>query len=269
MKIGLKLYSTDTPLISEAKKIEENYFDFIELFVVPGSFEGTIEAWKDFIVPFTIHAPHSFHGVNLARADHWETNDRLFHEARRFADSLLSEIIIAHSGHSGFFEETIRQLRLINDKRICLENKPKKGLFDEECVGWAPSDFRIAFESGVVSRVVLDFVHANCAARSVQMDAVSMIKDFLTFNPKFFHLSDGDHLSEKDTHLNFGKGTLDIVSFLSVVPSDGWLTIEAPRNPVTGLNDFLNDVHFLRKVALVITEEQEVWRSREEGFIRG
>ncbi|MBN1930472.1 MAG: sugar phosphate isomerase/epimerase [Desulfobacterales bacterium] len=247
-KIGLKFYSTDVAFIPQALKLKGNVFNFIELYIIPGSYENTINAWKAIDIPYVIHAPHSSHGVNLAQEDKWKTNLKHFNETRLFADELGADNIIVHGGNNGSFSETLRQIKLLNEPRIALENKPKLGLLGEECVGWSPSEFRQALETGVISRTVLDFVHATCAARSLEIEGITLIKEFLAFNPRVFHLSDGDTQSQKDVHLNFGKGNLNLRGFLSFVPEGSLLTIEAPRDPSHGLNDFAEDVFFLRKV---------------------
>lgn len=70
MKIGLKLYSTDVALIPDARKLKVREFvDFVELYIIPGSYENSIENWKGLDVPYVIHAPHSYHGINFAQAE--------------------------------------------------------------------------------------------------------------------------------------------------------------------------------------------------------
>lgn len=248
-KIGFKLYSTDTALIPDsAKLLKEAFFDYIELYIIPGSFENTITKWKGFECPYVIHAPHSLHGINLARADMRETNQMHFSEAQIFADSLGADIIIIHGGNNGSFDETIRQIAFLNDSRTTLENKPKVGFNNERCVGWSPEEFHRASESGVLQGTVLDFGHAVCAANSSDIDPNFIIGEFMAFKPKVFHISDGKHDSESDVHLNFGKGNFNIKEFLSIVPDDGLLTIETPRAQSRYLNDFIDDVFFLRNI---------------------
>ncbi|MFB3883666.1 MAG: sugar phosphate isomerase/epimerase family protein [Thermodesulfobacteriota bacterium] len=244
--IGLKLYSTDVALIQDAVELQNGLVDFIELYVIPGSHEKTIDAWKSFDIPYVIHAPHSLHGVNLAQEDKWQSNLEHFNETRQFADELGSDTIIVHGGNNGSLSEAIRQIRLLNEPRIALENKPKIGLQNELCIGWLPVEFRRATESGVLTNIVLDFAHAACAAHSLKVNEMEIIRSFMAFNPKVFHLSDGDALSEKDVHLNLGKGSLNLTEFLSVVPDGGLLTVETPRDDGKGLEDFSDDVHFLR-----------------------
>ncbi len=245
-RIGLKLYSTDFDIIADARKLQNGFFDFVELYVVPDSYETTINAWKDFDIPFIIHMPHSLHGVNLAQAEKWQTNLIHFKETQKFSDELGSGIIIVHGGNNGNFNETIRQLALFKDRRVALENKPKMGLRGNVCAGWSPEEFRYALGSGIVSSMVLDFGHAACAANSLKKDHMDIVKEFMILNPELFHLSDGDVSSEKDTHLNLGKGNLNIAEFLSVIPDNGLVTIETPRDMRRGLDDFIEDIHVLR-----------------------
>jgi sugar phosphate isomerase/epimerase len=248
VKIGLKLYSTDTGLIADAGSVYGRYFDYIELYIVPGTYSSSIKKWKSTPFPYVIHAPHSFHGVNLARQDFREANRVRINEARRFADDLRAGTIIVHGGHSGSFRETLDQLLSLNDERFALENKPVRGLYGETCVGSSTAELALALEMGAVKETVLDFVHAGCAALSYGREPMALVKDFLAFNPRVFHLSDGDPLSEKDTHYNFGKGNLDIPGFAAVIPEEGLVTIEAPRDPERGLESFIEDSKYLKSV---------------------
>jgi len=253
-QIGLKLYSTDTPLISEAWALwKDEIFRYIELYVIPGTYHNTIHQWRACDIPFIIHAPHSFHGMNLAVRSLQDSNINLFVEAQKFADELNADGIIVHGGHSGSIEETIRQVMLLADSRILLENKPKVGINNEVCVGWSPGDFQLASISGAFKGFAIDFGHANCAALSIHRKPMTLVLNFLTFKPEIFHLSDGDARSEKDTHFNLGKGNLPLEKFIEVIPNNVRVTLEVPRSPVSGLVDFTQDVRFLKR--LIGTEQ--------------
>jgi deoxyribonuclease-4 len=246
VRIGLKLHSTNTDLIPEAEFIyKDGYFDFIELYIIPDSYEESISSWQGLNVPYVIHAPHSFQGVNFAQSHKWETNQRAFREAQRFADTLGSNIIIVHGGHDGSFDETLRQLKLLKDRRIALENKPKVGLHGEVCVGWSPEEFQLAIDNGVIGNTVLDFGHALYASNSAGIDSMKFIRMLLSFNPKIFHITDGNVTSEKDMHLNFGEGNLHISDFMKRIPHGSSVTLETPRDQTGGLKDFKKDVQYL------------------------
>lgn len=246
-RIGLKLFSTDIHLIPDARKIRD-LFQFIELYVVPGTYTDTIATWKKVDSAIIIHAPHSHHGVNLAKKENEQINRIHISEAQLFADHLNSDIIIVHGGNRGVFEETVRQLLLLKDERVILENKPKIGIKGSPCVGYSPAEFRCAIKVGAIQSMALDFGHAVCAARSLDVNPIDLITEFMCFHPRVFHLSDGNSLSERDSHLNLGQGTFNLAPFVSLVPQDGFVTLETPRNPENGLNDFLEDVRFLREL---------------------
>jgi len=245
-RIGLKLYSTDIALITEAKKLrDKGLFDYIELYIIPQTPEENLGQWEGLDVPFVIHAAHAIHGINLAQSEKSRDNKKYFAVVKKWADSLKSDWIIAHGGNNGSLDETIRQISLLNDKRVIIENKPKIGILDEACIGWAPADFQRIADEGLLHGMALDFAHAACAAYSVGINEHRMIKDFLFFSPKVFHLSDGHATSEKDSHLNLGKGNRDLKSYINCVPSGGYMTIETPRKTSRDLADFVEDVAFL------------------------
>jgi len=248
-RLGLKLYSTNTDLIPDAIRLwEENICHYIELYTVPGTYETTVTLWQSCHIPFVIHAPHSVHGINFAIAGQWEKNRERFMDAQRFANRLNAEVIIVHAGHGGSMDEAIRQIGLLKDERICLENQPKMGLNNEHCIGWSPDEFHRAADAGVLNAgTVLDFGHAVCAAFSLGMDPMDLVREFLVFKPRVFHLSDGDTASEKDSHLNIGHGSFNIADLLSVLPENGYLTLETPRNHGNGMNDFVHDVRCIRE----------------------
>lgn len=248
VRIGLKLFSTNTDHIEEAVRLDEGLFQYVELYIIPGTYDTVMNLWKGLPFPYVIHAPHSFQGVNLARSDFRQDNIRFVNEARRFADTLEAETIIVHGGNNGSLEETIRHLALFNDRRLVLENKPKMGLHGELCVGWSPTEFQQVSDAGVLHGTVLDFGHAACAARSADSGVAAFIAALAAFGPRIFHISDGYTDSEKDVHLNLGKGNLELPLFLDFVPEGGLLTLETPREQKSGLRDFVNDVHYVRSL---------------------
>lgn len=248
LKIGLKLWSINIDLIDQALKLfNKERFHYIELYVVPGSFD-VISKWKSIEIPYIIHAPHSFHGFNLAQKEKRQGNERKFIETKKFADELGSSFIITHGGNNGLFDETLRQLGQLNDSRILLENKPKIGLAGEECVGYLPEDFQKASEMVNTGGMALDFVHAVCAANSTGKDPVVFIDSFLEMKPKLFHLSDADINSTKDSHLNLGRGSLPLGELIKKIPKGSCLTLETPRDAANGLKDFVDDVGYLREL---------------------
>ena len=242
----MKLRSTEVGLKREVNALYQRaFFQYIELYMVPATYDETSAVWKSLGIPMIIHAPHSLDGVNLADYRLRKSNQEVYEEVKRFSDRISASIIIVHGGCDGALEEVIDQLRLINDARIWIENKPLKGLNGEVCLGCSPEELKRIFDEEVVTGSVLDFGHAVCAAQSFGLDHLEMIDRFMKFNPMLFHVSDGDRNSEKDVHLNLGKGDLNIKKFFSVIPDKGMVTLETPRGEKPGLLDFVDDVSYL------------------------
>jgi len=248
LQYGLKLFSTNTNLVGEAKRLyDDGLYGYIELYVVPGSYKSCISYWMNICIPIIIHAPHSIDGFNLSIMEKASHNFKQYAEVKRFADDLDAKYIIIHGGTEGSIAETIRQTKRLKDSRLLLENKPKLGINGEACVGWSHNEFITAMKSRVFEGCVLDFGHAICASNSVNIDPYIFIGDFLKLNPKMYHLSDGDISAEKDTHNNMGKGSFDIAALTKAIPSGSLLTIETPRRNNNKLDDFKRDISYINR----------------------
>lgn len=63
--LGLKLGSKDTQYTDDILSYyDEGVFQYIELFAISDTYRETISYWKQFKIPFGIHAPHSATGLN-------------------------------------------------------------------------------------------------------------------------------------------------------------------------------------------------------------
>jgi deoxyribonuclease-4 len=251
LKIGLKLWSTDAEQVAEASKhYRKHVFDYIELYVVTGTYTDTIKLWCSFPGSYVVHCPHASHGFNLAMAKLRKDNQRKFEEVQTFANELGASTIIVHPGNGGPLEESIRQLNNIADKRICIENKPREGLNGRICVGSTPQEIQRILQGGRIEGFVLDFNHAVCAANTFGISIDTLITDFLDFKPRIFHLSDGSSNMTKDEHCNLGAGSLDLSRLVSYIPQGEMVTLETPRAKDRGLEDFTKDVEFLRTLVM-------------------
>jgi len=244
MQFGLKLGSTNTIYTEDILSFfEAGYFQYIELFAVPGSFNDTIGYWEQFSMPIIIHAPHSSAGMNLSLSEERENNKKKLHETFQFANSLKSETIIFHSGVNGKIEETINQLRPFVDSRCVIENKPMRGLNGEKCLGTTPEEIKY-ISNELQMGFCLDFGHAICAANSIKEKPFEFIKEFLKLNPRMYHLTDGDYTGEYDSHLHYGKGTFPIRELLKMLPDRAKVTNEAKHDYNDKLEDFKEDYFY-------------------------
>lgn len=247
-KIGLKLWSTNTDhYLREAKRLyAEGVFDYIELYVVPGSLNRATE-WKALNVPYVIHAPHSAHGINLADKNCEERNRGVFSEVKEFADVLNAPTIIAHGGVLGSIDEVARQINLIGDSRIAVENKPYFPVdnSDRLLAGSTPEEIeKIIAASGC--GFCFDVGHAVASANAHQVHWKEYFDFFLRSNPEMYHLSDMDISSKKDQHLHFGTGTLPIKEIAAQLPRDASISVETVKSRTENLDDFKEDVTWLR-----------------------
>lgn len=260
LKLGLKLWSVNTDAyLREARRLyAEGVFDYLELYVVPGSQE-TLPIWEklrnDLNLPFVIHAPHSFHGVNLADAENSAANEKAFDETKRFADTLGAAKIIVHGGWcpeagnpTDAVTQLIAQLKSLADDRFLVENKPYLPInnLPRRLVGSTPDEIRSVI-AAVKCGFCLDIGHAVASANAHAADWRTWLADFLSLRPAMFHLSDIHVDSKIDQHLHFGTGTLPLAEVVSMLPRDANVSIETKRDSADNLNDFAKDAECLRR----------------------
>ncbi|OPX84998.1 MAG: endonuclease IV [Pelotomaculum sp. PtaB.Bin104] len=247
--IGLKLWSTNFFYAKPALQLyNQGFFDYVELYIVPGTFTTFAGLWKELPFSYMIHAPHTSHNFNLARAENATSNKIMFKEVINYADKLKAPLIIVHPGVNGHIAETISQISDIGDSRIIVENKPAMGLYGERCVGVTAEEiFSIMQHCG--TGFCFDIGHAVCAANTMQTDHNTYIREFLSLDPAMYHISDGLRDSQKDAHLHFGTGNYDLAGILALLVAGKRLSIETVKDSNDDLNDFKNDVEYLRRLA--------------------
>lgn len=256
MKIGLKLWSNNENYLSHAENLwGEGVFDFIELYLVPGTYEKYVSQWKGLEVPYFIHAPHAHHKFNLADSSREEDNLKLYDETRRLADELNASLIIVHPGVLG--EDTDipqkqksikKQLKMLNDERVLIENKPYKAINDLGiCAGSSPEEIRDYIEATGMG-FCLDVNHALKYAISMGRDHMEAIKEFADMGPKIIHICGLDDTVEEDKHLHLYDSEIDLDNIMNILTGCGteYWTIETPKDSKTDLEDFKKEVFFLK-----------------------
>lgn len=245
--IGLKLGSKDIQYTEDVLRYyDDGVFQYIELFALSNTFEETASYWKKFNIPFGIHAPHSFAGLNLASVENRFQNKQKIEESIKFADYLKAEYIIFHSGVNGTCDEVVTQLKPYMDNRFLIENKPQKGLDGSICVGATLEELNYII-SELNSGFCLDFGHAICAARTQNIEPLDYIKSLKDkFNPSVYHLTDGDYESELDSHLHYGEGSFPLKELLYLIPDESQVTNEAKRKRNDCLIEIMEDYRNLK-----------------------
>lgn len=251
-RYGLKLWSTNRDYVKEAVRLyEKGGYSYIELFVVPGSYNEHAGIWAGLGIPYIIHAPHFDKGLNLAKRDNLIRNVTLAQETIRYADRLDANIIIFHPGIEGDIKETAYQLHEIYDSRIVVENKPHFGFNNVVCNGSTPEDMDYLMATAHVG-FCLDIGHAICAANAKRMDPMTYIQQFMSLGPKMFHLSDGEYNGIRDRHDHIGMGKYPLKDIMLLLPSDSYITVETDKDSTSRLDDFEKDIFLLKM------EEQRV-----------
>lgn len=248
-KIGLKLWSIGVNYIKDAVKLyNENFYDYIELYVVPNSYDQCLKLWKDLKIPYIIHAPHFKHGMNLSKIDHLNNNIRLSNEAKKWADKLESEFIIFHPGTEGNCRESAKQFKKIYDSRIVVENKPYYTFKDKLicCVGYNFEEIRYILSETNIG-FCLDIGHAIAASNALELGALTIFDEMNKLDPVIYHLYDGDKNDVQDKHLNFGEGNYPFETIMNKINKKSLITIETAKKSDDNLDDFKNDMNFLNK----------------------
>ncbi len=251
-KLGLKLFSINENYIKESLKLYgQKVYDFIELYVVPDSYENCINFCKRLTMPVIIHAPHFRHGVNLAKAEQFEQNMKLAREAQKFADELNAEYIIFHPGIAGDEKETARQLNIINDSRILIENKPYYTVLNDGniCNGHSPEQIKYIMDNTNLG-FCLDIGHCFCSANAKNIQPYQYLKEFLALQPRMFHLVDNDITNSIDKHLHFGQGNYDIEKILNLLPDNAKITLETTKDSKENLDDFVKDIKTITAIGV-------------------
>lgn len=252
MDLGLKLWSTNDLYVQPVLEcFAKGIYDYIELYVVPESL-GSLKLWKDIDIPFVLHAPHSISGFNLAKKNCKIRNYELAEQVDSYRKALNPEFIIFHPGIEGALEETIRQMCEIRrkfpemHKLMLVENKPRFSLKGEICRGTTVDEIKeIINKTGF--GFCLDIGHAICAANSSESNWREVYANFISMQPSMFHLSDGNINSEKDAHLNYGKGNFPMTEILDLLPANAMISIETEKCSNTDLNDFKKDTEQLKR----------------------
>ncbi len=250
MKLGLKLWSINTDYyLQEAKKLyKEGWFDYIELYVVPNTLD-TIQKWKTLNIPFTLHAPHFIHGINLADKEKENYNIDVFKQIEDFFNELNAKYVVVHPGIEGNIEETMRQLKIIKLNKMVIENKPfiapKKD--NRLCRGATIEEIKKVIQE-VGYGFCLDVGHAICTANSLGKEPYSFLSEFNRLKPICYHLSDNFIDSEIDAHMNFGQGNYDFKRIFDIIDTNKNIVIETNKKSRENLDDFIEDVKWLKNL---------------------
>ena len=120
----------------------------------------------------------------------------------------------------------MRQIKLLNDERIVIENLPYFDKSDGYLCGNTAEEIKYIKENTGCG-FCFDFAHAICAAISLNIDIEEQLQSFLALNPTVYHLCDGDLNKAEDLHLHYNKGNYPLKHFLNDYTDDNaYITME-------------------------------------------
>ena len=248
-KLGLKLWSINTDYYyDEAKRLyDKGIYDYVELYVVPDTLDK-IQKWKKLTVPFMLHAPHFMHGLNLAVPEKFDFNKKIYEQVEIYRKELNSKYTIVHSGIEGNIDEVVRQLSIIKPVNFIIENKPYRAPLGEKklCRGYSIEEISKVIK-GTNCGFCLDIGHAICTANSLGQEPYEYLKKFNELNPVMYHISGNDIDSAVDKHLHLDQGNYDFKKIFDIINSDGYISVETNKDSKTNLNDFEQDIKYIRE----------------------
>ena len=249
-KYGIVLETKDfgkTPNEIDAvlELVRNGVYDFVQFVVLPDTYVDFHEIVKTKFrgIKTVIHAPFFMHGVNLADADLLNSNMQTLSDSQKFADDLKSDVIVLHPGigdGKSFLDETIRQMKILNDSRIAVENLPYHPRPQHKMHGATPEQIKTIMEE-VGCNFCFDIAHAICAINSLQLDTNNTLQKFNNLKPIIHHLSDGDSNAIVDYHLHLGSGNYNLADIFQYF-SNSRIVLETRRKE-GDLDNCVADVH--------------------------
>lgn len=229
MKVGIKIYSDSKEKMEYA--LRADFADFIEVMALSGK-DLYLPLLKESSKPMAVHAPHLSMGYNPADRSLFKNNIAIIDEVKRAADYLGADKIVIHSGHvlnPGCSRAcAVENILASYDPRFCIENlfQLKK---DEDTFCTTPDEFRSLLKD-TGANMCLDLAHACAAANWKGVNYRNFLEDFISINPRHYHISGGSINALRDGHLSIFEGDYPIDYFKSILPENAAITLETPQN---------------------------------------
>ena len=238
MKVGIKIYS-DQIGYDYLPKITE-YCDFIEILPLPD--DNSYKRFRDFDIPFRIHAPHQGQGADPGDKAAVERTKKCMKAAIEAADFFDSPTIVVHPGTYkgvGSAERAIEFLQQYKDKRFIIENLPAECYLKGE-LGHLADDIK-PFLDRLKCGMCFDFGHATLTEHVKAIGYKKIVEDFMKLKPKYFHMTGGS-LKEFIDHKSLFYGDFDIAFFRKCLPKDAVVVLETPHDAEMQKKE----IHFVR-----------------------
>jgi len=250
LKFGLKIIGNNEQLLSDSIKfVDTDMFDYIELLIPPTFNLSNKILNKISKIKLILHCPHENYGVDIGRKEKREFTIKMIKKSLQWMEKTNAIYLIIHCG-TGNIEVAKENLKLFKDYKdlILLENMPMIGLNGEICLGYNAKSFR---DLNVLNfGLCFDIGHAIKSSISLGVGYRDIILEFMQFNPRIFHISDGKFDKEIDEHLNIGEGEYDFEFINKIIrkSSSDMITLETPRNNNIDINEDLKNLEKLKNL---------------------
>lgn len=254
MKLAIKLGAEKESYAHLKKIVEQSNLDFIELMpLMDGEY---YKKFKEFNLPVIIHAPHDSLGATPSDPTKYERTIKCFEESQRIADFFNSEYIIVHPGRyiqeissKEARENAIKVFSKINDRRILLENLIWLDEYVHDFCSNA-REMKEMMEKLGYTKFCLDFAHMTLTEKSRKEGYQKVAQEFMELKPDYFHICGGDFRDHKTEHSSIFYGDFDIPFFKNLIPSEGMLVFETPKEPIerriNEIKYFRSEIEFYR-----------------------
>ena len=179
LKYWIKLWSINESLFEETIKSVKNwFFDFVELYVIPWHFN--IDVLKTFVennIQISIHAPHWAHWFNPIDSNN--NSEEIWKEIKQYIDFLNPFQIIVHPEIWTDAKILEKRLKHFDDKRIIIENMPKKSSLLANTEFYWYSLYQIKEIKKITPWFCFDFAKAKSSANSEKLDIIDFYNDLL------------------------------------------------------------------------------------------
>lgn len=237
LKLGFKMYSDELGKYEDKVSdfLGKKLFSYIELFVNPDTLEF-LDGWKNFKdkikLPFTLHAPHSIYNVNLADKNQEDFNKKILNnQIDKYTETMDVQYVVIHPGKGFNIEETVRQLKIINPKRMVIENKPliSKKTMQPTYRGATVEEIKFVRENYDCG-FCLDISHCMSTANALNKNPYEYLKEFQKLNPTCYHISGNKFDSLTDRHLHFVECDWDLDKIFEIVDTTKNITVETRKD---------------------------------------
>ncbi len=235
-KFGFKLFNSNLQnapeFVKECADFAAKQEDmFIELMVLTGRPQAELHELKKILkgLEVRIHCVHSSYIFDAGNKSLEKVNREMFEYTQFAADLFNSKSIVVHSGNGHgkeYLDETVRQFKLFNDKRIVVENLPYYDNNGDDLSGSSADEIKYIMDKTGCG-FCFDFSHAVCTATQLNIDIDTQLKSLFDLKPTVYHMCDGDLNQSQDLHLHYGEGNYPLKHFLyDFTADDAYITME-------------------------------------------